>query len=54
VFLLASRRRDAFSDTIANTCSITLMNQIGHVADNSPAHKKIDDLARTDGLNRPF
>jgi diguanylate cyclase (GGDEF)-like protein len=50
VFLLASRRRDAFSEYHREYLLDTLMNQIGHVADNSLLHKKIDDLARTDGL----
>lgn len=50
VFLLASKRHDAFSEYHREYLLDTLMNQIGQVADNSLLHKQIEDLARTDGL----
>jgi diguanylate cyclase (GGDEF)-like protein len=50
VFLLASLRRDAFSEYHREYLLDTLMNQVAMVANNSLLHQKLGDLAMTDGL----
>jgi len=50
LFLLASRKVDAFSEYHREYLLDTLMNQIGQVADNSLLHQQIEGMARTDGL----
>ncbi len=49
-FFLASLKTDAFTEYHRNYLLDTLMNQISMVAYNSLLYRKIEDLARTDGL----
>ncbi len=49
-FFLASLRPDAFSDYHRNYLLDALLNQVAMVANNSLLHRKIEDLAMTDGL----
>ena len=49
-FLLASLKTDAFTEYHRNYLLDTLLNQISMVAYNSLLYRKIEDLARTDGL----
>jgi transcriptional regulator with GAF, ATPase, and Fis domain len=49
-FFLASLKGDAFTEYHRNSLLDTLMNQISMVAYNSLLYRKIEDLARTDGL----
>jgi diguanylate cyclase (GGDEF)-like protein len=49
-FFLASLRADAFSEYHRNNLLDTLLNQISMVAYNALLYRKIQDLARTDGL----
>ncbi len=50
VFFLSSLRPDAFSEYDRDYLLDTLLNQIAMVANNSLLHRKIEDLAMTDGL----
>ena len=49
-FFLASLKTDAFTEYHRNYLLDTLLNQISMVAYNSLLYRKIEDLARTDGL----
>jgi two-component system cell cycle response regulator len=49
-FFLASLKTDAFSEYHRSYLLETLMNQISLVAYNSLLYRRIEDLARTDGL----
>ncbi len=49
-FFLASLKTDAFTDYHRGYLLDTLMNQISMVAYNSLLYRRIEDLARTDGL----
>jgi diguanylate cyclase (GGDEF)-like protein len=49
-FFLGSLQPDAFTPYHRDYLLDTLMNQIALVANNSRLHRKVEDLARTDGL----